>query len=246
MSDGNTLILAGIAAILALLVYTLYKVTYGGYDVPQQTDYQPAKAQVDDRYVYVPDENVYLLPYDYLDFNNPYDRWMYYYYPSFYSPYYQSYWPFNYAPWGWGTWGGYDGWYGGNGGWGNWGNWGNWNNGWRNNNWNNRGWNKDGHWHGHGDRWNHGTGGRRSGSISSSSPSSGGRGPSNPTIRPGYTSGRSYGSPRMSGSGGRVSGSGGFGGRMGGSGGLGGRAGSGGGRMGGGGRGGGGHGGGHR
>lgn len=48
----------------------------------------------DSRYVYNSEYGVWLLPYNDLDFTNPYDRWMYYYYPSYYSSNYNNYWPY--------------------------------------------------------------------------------------------------------------------------------------------------------
>jgi len=58
--------------------------------------YQPMESPSDMRYVYYPEENVYLLPFEELDMTFPYHRWMYYHYPSFYSSYYSYDWPFNY------------------------------------------------------------------------------------------------------------------------------------------------------
>ena len=64
--------------------------------VPDFNAYQPMESPADTRYVYYPEEGVYLLPYEELDMTFPYHRWMYYYYPSFYSSYYSYDWPFNY------------------------------------------------------------------------------------------------------------------------------------------------------
>jgi hypothetical protein len=58
--------------------------------------YTAPATQVDPRYVYVPNRRVYLLPYQYLNFSNPYHRWMYYYYPEYYGNYYNTYWPYRY------------------------------------------------------------------------------------------------------------------------------------------------------
>lgn len=61
---------------------------------PLKNAYKPFLKAPDNRYVYYPDENIYLLPYDYLDFNDPYDLWAYYWYPGYYSSYYPNYYPF--------------------------------------------------------------------------------------------------------------------------------------------------------
>ena len=63
-------------------------------DVPNEDAYLPFESPPDDRYIYFSDRNVYLLPYDYLDFSLPQHRWMYYHYPEFYYSYYNRYWPF--------------------------------------------------------------------------------------------------------------------------------------------------------
>jgi hypothetical protein len=62
--------------------------------IPTQDSFQPLTYPPSSDYVYFPDDNVYLLPFDKLDFNNPFDRWMYYYYPEFYFSYYDQEWPF--------------------------------------------------------------------------------------------------------------------------------------------------------
>lgn len=64
--------------------------------IPDFNAYQPMESPADTRYVYYPEEGVYLLPFEELDMTFPYHRWMYYYYPSFYSSYYSYDWPFNY------------------------------------------------------------------------------------------------------------------------------------------------------
>ena len=80
------------------------------YPVPLKDAYKPLLSAPDDRYVYYPDGNVYLLPYDYLDFNDPYHRWLYYFFPGFYYDYYPDYFPY-YG--GLGSYGNYGGYYGG-------------------------------------------------------------------------------------------------------------------------------------
>jgi hypothetical protein len=65
-------------------------------DIPPEDEYIPIESPPNDTYVYFPDRNVYLLPYSYLDFNIPFHRWMYYYYPEFYYSYYDNNWPFYY------------------------------------------------------------------------------------------------------------------------------------------------------
>ncbi len=64
------------------------------YEIPLKDSYQPLLVAPDNRYVYFPDENVYLLPFEYLNFNSPRDRWMYYNYNRYYSYYYPRYYPF--------------------------------------------------------------------------------------------------------------------------------------------------------
>jgi len=76
--------------------------------VPVQNAYQPLTSAPNNEYVYVPEAQAYLLPFDDLDFSNPFDAWMYYYYPMYYSSYYPYYWPFGSV----GGWGGYAGPYG--------------------------------------------------------------------------------------------------------------------------------------
>src|SRR3984885_5829294 len=65
-------------------------------DVPLKDSYVPFESPPDPRYVYFTPRHVYLLPYEYLNFDIPFDRWMYYYYPEYYWPYYDEKWPFNY------------------------------------------------------------------------------------------------------------------------------------------------------
>ena len=67
-------------------------------DIPPFDAYQIMEQPSDPRYVWVPEANGYLLPYDELDFGLPYHRWMYYYFPGYYSQYYDTEWPFDY-PW---------------------------------------------------------------------------------------------------------------------------------------------------
>ena len=62
-------------------------------DVPFNA-YIPMESPPDPRYQFVPDVNAYLLPYQYLNFALPFDRWMYYHFPSYYAPYY----PYDYTP----------------------------------------------------------------------------------------------------------------------------------------------------
>ena len=76
--------------------------------VPAQNAYQPLTSAPNSEYVYVPQANTYLLPFDDLDFSNPFDVWMYYYYPLYYSSHYPYYWPFGSI----GGYGGYSGPYG--------------------------------------------------------------------------------------------------------------------------------------
>jgi|SRR5690606_796191 len=75
-------------------------ITFGNdlYDVPDYTDYQPITVDPNSStYVYVQDTGSYVVPYDQLDLSLPYDRWMYYYNPSYYNAYYAYDWPFNYG-----------------------------------------------------------------------------------------------------------------------------------------------------
>jgi len=51
-------------------------------------NYQPMSSPPDNSWVYYPTQQIYLLPYDDLDWSDPYDVWMYYTYPEFYSQYY--------------------------------------------------------------------------------------------------------------------------------------------------------------
>ena len=80
-------------------------------DIPPFEAYQPMESPSDPRYIYFSEQNVYLLPFDQLDFTFPYHRWMYYYYPAFYGQYYRNNWPFKSA-WGYGPYY-YGGYYGG-------------------------------------------------------------------------------------------------------------------------------------
>lgn len=57
-------------------------------DIPAYNAYSPVESPPDQRYQYVPDVSAYLLPYQYLNMQLPYDRWMYYHFPSYYSPNY--------------------------------------------------------------------------------------------------------------------------------------------------------------
>ena len=99
--------------------------------------YAPITIQpTDPRYVYSPEDQVWVLPYEYLDFNQPYDNWLFTSFPGFYGSYYPL--------WGWGG----SGW--GGSGWGG--------------RWGGRGWGRGRGW-GHGGRgsgWGRG-GGRGSG-----------------------------------------------------------------------------------
>jgi hypothetical protein len=70
------------------------------YDIPDENDYKPLHYRLDSRYVYDALDNVYLLPFEYLNFDNAYHRWMYHSYPAYYGTYYVHYYPF---------YGGYDG-----------------------------------------------------------------------------------------------------------------------------------------
>lgn len=95
------ILLAIIVLIVALLMMTPtsdntleYLTVTNTLEIPRQNAYQPLKSSPDARYVYCPYYNTWLLPYEYLDFSDPYDRWMYYYYPNFYSNNYRRYWPF--------------------------------------------------------------------------------------------------------------------------------------------------------
>lgn len=55
--------------------------------IPPFNAYIPFESPPDPRYVFVPEIGVYLLPYQYLNFDNTFDRWMYYSYPGFYNQY---------------------------------------------------------------------------------------------------------------------------------------------------------------
>jgi len=57
-------------------------------DIPPYNAYVPFESPPDQRYEYVSDLNTYLLPYQYLNFNLPFDRWQYLYFPSYYAPFY--------------------------------------------------------------------------------------------------------------------------------------------------------------
>lgn len=57
-------------------------------DIPPYNAYQLIESPPDQRYQYVPNVNAYLLPYQYLNMQLPYDRWMYYHFPSYYAPNY--------------------------------------------------------------------------------------------------------------------------------------------------------------
>jgi hypothetical protein len=67
-------------------------------DIPPYTAYVPFETPPDQNYVYFADRNVYLLPFSYLNFNIPFHRWMYFWYPEFYSSYYKTTWPYEYKP----------------------------------------------------------------------------------------------------------------------------------------------------
>jgi len=65
------------------------------YAIPDKNAFLPLSTPLDQRYVYLPNINIYLLPFEHLNFEDPFSRWMYYYYPNYYAPYYNYYWPFN-------------------------------------------------------------------------------------------------------------------------------------------------------
>ena len=129
MNSETILIILGVVAILTYLIIQQQKTqalvqeklapTKVLADIPAQDAYQPIVTPLDESYIYYPDENTYLLPYDLLDLNLPYHRWMYYYYPNFYGSYYLNDWPFEYPYYyggygGYGDGGNYGGYYGGN------------------------------------------------------------------------------------------------------------------------------------
>lgn len=89
------LIIIFLLVVIALaLFYNLGKNTYS---VPNESDFSPIKTKIDDNYILYDDD--YILPYQYLDFTVPSHRWMYYYYPSYYSNYYNYSWPFPSSYW---------------------------------------------------------------------------------------------------------------------------------------------------
>lgn len=65
-------------------------------DIPPADAYISIESPPDDRYIYFEPRNSYLLPFEYLDFTLPFHRWLYYYYPEYYYPYYDNYWPYYY------------------------------------------------------------------------------------------------------------------------------------------------------
>lgn len=84
-SNLNTFLLILIFIILIVIIVR-YQNTKNEPDyIPSENDYQAPTTQVNNSYVYYPDSGVYLLPYDYLNYSNPYHRWMYYHYPGFYK-----------------------------------------------------------------------------------------------------------------------------------------------------------------
>ena len=60
---------------------------------PDLNAYVPFETPPDPRYEFYSERNAYLLPFNYLNFTMPFDRWMYYHFPGYYAPYYQYYWP---------------------------------------------------------------------------------------------------------------------------------------------------------
>lgn len=66
--------------------------------IPEPNAYVPFETPPDPRYVFVKEIGIYLLPYQYLNFELPYHRWMFYTFPTFYSPYmYNDVYGANYA-----------------------------------------------------------------------------------------------------------------------------------------------------
>lgn len=59
-------------------------------EIPAFDTYVPFESPPDPRYVYLEDVNAYVLPIEYIDLTQPFHRWMYYNFPSYYSPYYPS------------------------------------------------------------------------------------------------------------------------------------------------------------
>lgn len=73
--------------IIIAVVFTIFNrkiEPYAPFNLLQDKRYQSTSLPIDTRYVYYPDRNIYLLPLDKLDFNNPYHVWMYNAYPEFY------------------------------------------------------------------------------------------------------------------------------------------------------------------
>ena len=64
------------------------------YAIPDKNEFISISNPLDMRYEYLPNRNIYLLPYQYLNFDVPYHRWMYYYHPYYYGIYYKYNWPF--------------------------------------------------------------------------------------------------------------------------------------------------------
>lgn len=53
------------------------------YEIPRERDYTEAMEKFN-----------HLIPFQELDFENPFHRWMYYYYPNYYAKYYKQLFPF--------------------------------------------------------------------------------------------------------------------------------------------------------
>lgn len=87
--------------LIILIIYLIYRwwsmkiEQYSPYyAIPDKNAFLPLSTPMDQRYVFLPNRNIYLLPYEYLNFREPFHRWMYYYYPTFYASYYNVNWPF--------------------------------------------------------------------------------------------------------------------------------------------------------
>ena len=97
--NGNLIIF--IVAITSIIVITLVLGSGSKSNIPKPP---PLRESLDDTvvyvaprelpldadytYVYYPNDEVYLIPYDELDWSIPYHRWMYLHYPYFYNDYY--------------------------------------------------------------------------------------------------------------------------------------------------------------
>lgn len=97
----KTKIILIIVAIICIILYTSYDnpaveyFTGIEYEVPSYDTFAQLLVAPDSRYVFDSNTQVFLLPFQYLNFNNPRHRHMYFYNPGFYFNHYPTFWPWS-------------------------------------------------------------------------------------------------------------------------------------------------------